>query len=283
MEDDQKALENYVKGGIDEVEGWFYGGDVMLFQMLASLQQKLGVGGDVCELGVYKGKSLILLSFLRSLEQKLFAFDLFPSDLLDQIQRNMQKHCTSNRLQSIEYVVGKSTAHSSKSLSHYFEKKVRFLHIDAGHEYHEILQSMYAFAPHLSDWAIIAMDDYQDREFPGVEAAVHSFSQSRDPRRFVPFVSGQNKIYLCNEKLATVYQKKLLEIAQLREKCRVSYVEDYFILIAFSRLPIDAEKINLILDGVGGDFTYPVDEDYLIKKANIFGQFSRLYNDEEPS
>lgn len=283
MEDDQKALENYVKSGIDEVEGWFYGGDIMLFQMLASLQQKLQVGGDVCELGVYKGKSLILLSFLRSLEEKLFAFDLFPSDLLDQTQRNMQKYCTPKRLDSIKYVVGKSTTHTSNTLSDFFEQKVRFLHIDAGHEYHEILQSLYAFAPHLSDWAIIAMDDYQDREFPGVEAAVQTFAQSREPRRFVPFVTGQNKIYLCNEKVASVYQKQLLEFSELKEKCRVSYVEDYFILIAFSRLPIDARRINLIIDGVGGNFTYPVDEDYLIKKADVFGQFSLLFNDREPS
>ena len=61
LEDDQKALENYVKSGINEVEGWFYGGDVLLFQMLASLQQKLEVEG-LCQtraIGIKNGNCTV--------------------------------------------------------------------------------------------------------------------------------------------------------------------------------------------------------------------------------
>ena len=82
---------------------------------------------------------------------------------------------------------------------------LRFLHIDAGHEYHlRVLEQLELFTPLLSDHGIIAMDDYQDREFPGIEAAVLDFAERDGPRRFVPFFSGrkQNKFLCAGQPLA---------------------------------------------------------------------------------
>ena len=275
----QEFLENYLNQGLQEVEGWFFPGDVALFQILASIQQHNLIKGDLCELGVYKGKSLILLNCLRSSDQHLFAFDLFPFDTLEETKKNLVKWSGPEKVGSVDYVIGKSTEHTSSSLRKHFKNRLRFLHIDAGHEYHEVLQSLYAFAPHLSDVGVIAMDDYQDREFPGIESAVHAFSRSKEPRRFVPFLSGSNKIYLCLDKMANFYQKQLLNQPHLKDRCRVSFIDNFFVLVAFSKLPLSNEKIISILDGEGGEFSYPVDENFLKTKADNYGQFSSIYQD----
>ena len=55
------------------------------------------------------------------------------------------------------------------------------------------------------------MAAYQDREFPGIEAAVLDFCEIDRPRRFVPFFSGGNKMYLCEKNMASLYQNSLLK------------------------------------------------------------------------
>ena len=86
-------------------------------------------------------------------------------------------------------------------------KVIRILHIDAGHEYHEVFHSLLSFATYVVDSGIIVMDDYQDPEFPGIEAAVLDFCEIDRPRRFIPFFSGGNKIYLCLTHMANKYQQ----------------------------------------------------------------------------
>ncbi len=58
------------------------------------------------------------------------------------------------------------------------------------------------------------MDDYQDTEFPGIEATVLDFSEIDRPRRFVSFFSGGNKMYLCEKNMASLYQKSLLKFGK---------------------------------------------------------------------
>jgi hypothetical protein len=91
------------------------------------------------------------------------------------------------------------------------------LHIDAGHEYHEVLEQLATFSPYLSDHAIISMDDYQDREFPSIEAALPDFAEQDRPRRFIPFFAGGNKMFLCNASSSALLQKALLTAPNLQD------------------------------------------------------------------
>ena len=76
----------------------------------------------------------------------------------------------------------------------------------------------------MGDQGIVAMDDYQDREFPGIEAAVLDFAERDRPRRFVPFLTG-NKMFLCFSPLVAVYQRNLLQPANFKDVCRLTRVE----------------------------------------------------------
>ena len=128
------------------------------------------------------------------------------------------------------------------------QRPVRFLHIDAGHEYHEVIEQLDMFSPYLADAGVIAMDDYQDREFPGIEAATLDFSSRDRPRRFVPFLAGGNKMFLCASWLSGVFQKHLLERPNFVDKCRLTRVRDFNVLVLRSKLPVASSLISQQID-----------------------------------
>lgn len=274
----EQALESYFNSGQQTVEGWFYPLDMLLFSQIDQIQKASGIAGDICELGVYQAKSLIYLTLLSRRPEVVFAFDLYPDDLLEKSQANVARLANYQETGEVRYVVGDSSEHTVDSLKTHFDKPLRMLHIDAGHEYHEVLQSLYAFAPFLSNQGVIVMDDYQDRDFPGIESAVHRFTQEHMPRRFVPFAAGANKMYLCAPSMAHHYQRGVIQHPSLVNQCRVTRIEDYFVLIATTKLPMANDQIEQILSTQVIPYQYPVDQRYLQQQANDYGQYSALFN-----
>ena len=116
------------------------------------------------------------------------------------------------------------------------------------------------------------MDDYQDRDFPGVEAAVHQFCSVYSPRRFAPFFAGGNKMYLCAPAVAEHYQRSLMKNQYLVDKCLLSRIDNYFVLIGDSKIPMENTMIEELLGHQFVPYEYDVDMDYLRKQANVFGQ-----------
>lgn len=232
-----EQLTQFIQHDAEKIAGWFYPADMLTFAMLDGIQEQLRVAGSLCEVGVYEGKSAVLLSrFLRAGE-KLTGFDLFPDDMLDKAQRNVREF---GRSDGVQLVRQDAAALDPAGLSAFIGDGVRLLHIDAGHEYHEVLHQLALFAPFVRPAGCIIMDDYQDREFPGIEAAVLDFCEWDRPRRFVPFFAGGNKMYLCEAHHAATYQRLLLNYDQVRDKSRVTRVRDFTILVGFSKLPVPA-------------------------------------------
>ena len=274
----EQALQNYFNSGQQTVEGWFYPLDMLFFSQIDHTQKSSGIAGDICELGVYQAKSLIYLKLLSINTEVVFAFDLYPDDLLEKSQANVNRLANYAETGEVRWVVGGSNEHTVDTLKAHFNKPLRMLHIDAGHEYHEVLQSLYAFTPFVSNQGVIIMDDYQDRDFPGVESAVHRFTQEHVPRRFVPFAAGANKMYLCTPAMAHHYQRGLIQHQSLMNQCRVTRIENYFVLIATTKLPMANDQIEQILSSQVIPYQYPVDQSYLQQQANDYGQFSPLFN-----
>ena len=267
-----QAVQAYVDAGSNEVEGWFYRYDMLLFSLLDNIQKSFEMQGEICELGVYKGKSLILLNLMSRATESVYAFDLFDNGLLDETKTNMALHADVQGLGEVKYIVGDSSEYTVDNLKEVFQKPLRLLHIDAGHEYHEVLQSLYAFAPFVSNQGVIIMDDYQDRDFPGIEAAVHQFCSVYSPRRFVPFFAGGNKMCLCTAAIAEQFQRSLVQNEHLIDKCRLSRIDDYFVLIGDSKIPMKNTAIEELLSHQFVPYEYDVDMDYLRKQASGFSQ-----------
>jgi cephalosporin hydroxylase len=268
----QEQINAYLKTDHQEIKGWFYPLDMVLFCFADQLQKQAGIRGDIFELGVHHGKSLVLLSLLSRRDEMLYAMDLYREDFLQQTQNNMERFGQHQDAGTVEYIVGDSSAMTIDELMQRIQRPLRLLHIDAGHEYHEVLQSLYLLAPFVSSQGIIIMDDYHDREFPGIDAAIYDFARMREPRRFVPFLCGGNKLYLCAPALARQYQHAVLVQPNMQDKCRISRVDDYFVLISHSKLPMNNEHIERILDAQLVPYEYDFNNRVLQREAELYGQ-----------
>ena len=242
---DIQKIQNFIREDHTNLEGWFFPLDQLAFYELTALQERLNINGDICEVGVYKGKSLVFLSLLKRRDEKLLGFDTFEDDYLKITNHSLKLYGSP---ENVSLQKGLTSDISEEQLNKLFERVVRFLHIDAGHEYHEVLEQLQIFTPYVSDQCIIAMDDYQDREFPGVGAAVLDFSEIDRPRRFVPFLASGNKMFLCHMSLASIFQKALLVTPNFKDKCRLTRVKDFNILILQSKLPVASETIISQID-----------------------------------
>jgi hypothetical protein len=252
-----------------KIEGWFSRPDMLTFQLLDAVQRALGRRGHLCEVGVWHGKSLVLLSHFAEANERCFGFDLFPDDIRDRAWANIQAY---GRQDAVELVTGDTSGLSSPDLEARLGGGIRFLHIDAGHEYHEVLHQLLLFAPFVAPGGCIAMDDYQDREFPGIEAATLDFAEIDRPRRFVPFFAGGNKMYLCEPAWAPEYQRRMLSIEPIASTSRVSRVRDFTVLVGFSKLPTGRAACLAEIERAAFPLRYEVDEQSLSGRAERFSQ-----------
>ena len=265
-----ERVKNFIATEHTRMEGWFFPLDQLAFYELFALQDDLSISGDVIEIGVYHGKSLVLLSLLKNDSETLFGFDLYGEDFEERTLENLALY---GKNEAVSLVKCDTSQLSVDDLSSTFSAPARFLHIDAGHEYHEVLEQLHMFSPYLADRGIIAMDDYQDREFPGIEAAVLDFAELDRPRRFVPFLAGGNKLFLCFSPMATSLQKNLLRRPNFKDTCRLTRVRDFNILIMRSKLPVNSQTIGEQLDALS--FPKKAESDLsLNQKSGLYSQLT---------
>lgn len=254
------------------IEGWFYPADMVSLAAIDSIQGVLGIRGSICEVGVFKGKSLAFLSHLIRAEtgERLLGFDLFPGAMKEEAEANCRLHGADCDLQLI---VSDTASLTTERLTPLLGSGLRLLHIDAGHEYHEVFHQAVIFAPYVQRSGVIVFDDYQDREFPGIEAAVLDFCEIDRPRRFVPFFSGGNKMYCCEAAFASTYQQQMLQVEAVAGQCRLSRVRDFEILIGWSKLPVPAEVIRSRIGAT--PMVYNLNERQLANQAVASEQLKR--------
>lgn len=266
-----ERVRRFISDDHKKIDGWFFGLDQLAFFELFHLQDQLGINGDACEVGVFRGKSLAMLSLLKSPSENLTGFDLFMDDHEESTLENIDRFGEQSNLRLVK---GWTSDIDEEELKRILPRPLRFLHIDAGHEYHEVLEQLNLFAPYVGDHGIIAMDDYQDREFPGIEAAVLDYSEKDRPRRFVPFLAGGNKMYLCASFIASQYQKILLKRKNFLDSCRITRLRDFNILIMKSKLPIASTKLDALI----ADYDHPKLSDgklTLREKASRYAQLEQ--------
>src|SRR5262249_6671961 len=76
------GVDDYVAHMHDEVPGWFTEVDASLFRAVDAAQRGAGVRGDLLEVGVFLGKSAVLLGYLVRPDEELVAWDLFSGERL---------------------------------------------------------------------------------------------------------------------------------------------------------------------------------------------------------
>lgn len=198
-------LNEYLTTGIHNVNGWCI---PHLWQMIWPLRNLIGEG-PVAEIGVFEGKFLIGLckTFGTSPQNVATAFDVF-----DMQQFNLdgagvgKKNVVEANLARFGFPQGSVRLIETDSLSLRQSEAARFIaengrvaffSVDGCHEVvHTTRDVEFAMEVTRHD-GIIAVDDYTNPSWPGVQEAIARMYILRD-FSFVPLAVGCNKLLLCS-------------------------------------------------------------------------------------
>jgi hypothetical protein len=190
-----QQTRQYIAEGRATVPGWFVKQDAELFALVSELQHEQGIVGDLLELGVYQGRSAILLGYLAGPDERVILCDLFgtSAEVAPDVRQDLQSY-DGLELETFlsqwhrfhaedpgELIVGPSSRLAGRS----WDRPVRFVHIDGGHTY-EVVQDDIGIArcALAASGGVVVFDDVRAARSPGVGAAVWAAVESRG---LVPF------------------------------------------------------------------------------------------------
>jgi hypothetical protein len=165
---------------LDDIPGWFPGPDQRVFTHFLS-PDAVVPRGDLVELGVYLGKSAVLMGDFKADDETFTVCDLFGASSGDDAndRENASSYRTLDR-QSFERnylalhdelpVVVQGL--SSVIVDHVKPDTARFVHIDASHLYEHVAIDVESARHMLLPDGVVCFDDFRSPHTPGVAAAV---------------------------------------------------------------------------------------------------------------
>jgi predicted O-methyltransferase YrrM len=165
---------------IAAIPGWLQRIDVAAFRVLLPETAAHLSGGDLAEMGVYQGKSAVLLGSYLQQDEILTVIDLFGADAGDAAnsRENGEQYADLTRKQfegaykAVHGVLPLVVQDFSSAITeHANHGSHRFVHIDASHLYEHVVGDLAAARTLLKPDGVVVIDDYQSRHTPGVAAA----------------------------------------------------------------------------------------------------------------
>ncbi|HEY3686662.1 MAG TPA: class I SAM-dependent methyltransferase [Streptosporangiaceae bacterium] len=180
-EGEGSSADRVPPSSLDDVPGWFHEVDQHLFHWFLNRQEETKAPGDLVELGVYLGKSTILIGEHLRPDDTFTVCDLFGTPAPDD-----DNHAESTKsykdLTREEFEFNYGAFHdelpvivqapTGDILGHVAPGAARFVHVDASHLYKHVRADVEAARTMLNDDGIVVFDDYRSPHTPGVSAAV---------------------------------------------------------------------------------------------------------------
>ncbi|WP_369208303.1 class I SAM-dependent methyltransferase [Streptomyces sp. PU-14G] len=165
----------------DEVPGWFYRTDLILFDWFLRRQRELRHRGDLLEMGAYMGKSAILMrAYLDAPYERFTVCDLFDSEAPDAANgREMRGSYATLTRRAFEANYGSFWDDLPRLLQapttvvprEVEDGSCRFVHVDASHLYEHVYGDIAAARDALGPEGVVVLDDYRSDHTPGVACA----------------------------------------------------------------------------------------------------------------
>ena len=185
---------------IEAIPGWFAHDDITLFRFFLREQVRHGQRGDLAELGVYLGASAVLIGSFQQPDEIFTVVDLFGRTGADpendaetrRYYRGLTQVAFEANYRALHgglpvVIRGPSTDIRGRAAS----GRHRFVHVDASHEYPNVLDDIETAKDLLTPGGLVVFDDFQSAHFPGVAAAV--WPELREG--LVPLALSSEKLY----------------------------------------------------------------------------------------
>jgi hypothetical protein len=143
------------------------------------MQSRFGLEGDIFELGSYFGRSTALLAYCLKSNERLVVCDSFRGPTEDHYSEKPTEQDLLDNIHKINpsFDSGGLTIHSCLSTELCLDplEKFRFIHIDGGHSHENAYSDLCLAHKHIIENGILAVDDYEHEDWPGVTTAVGDF------------------------------------------------------------------------------------------------------------
>lgn len=168
---------------LDNINGYFNEDDCMHFYLILQMQKAFNIAGDILEIGSYFGRSTALLAHFVDKSEHLVVCDAFENETTDTYANRPTVNNLKQSIQTInpDFDFSKLVIHAclSNELSLPDLPAFRFAHIDGGHDAETAYGDLQFTASRLLANGIIAIDDYQHPDWPGVTLGVERFLSNR--------------------------------------------------------------------------------------------------------
>ncbi|MFD9909321.1 class I SAM-dependent methyltransferase [Streptomyces sp. NPDC059063] len=215
---------------LKDVPGWFPPLDQLLFDWFLTGQESRGVRGDLLEIGVYLGKSAILIGHHQQADEEYTVCDLFENEAPDGANKaestksypTLTKQAFErNYLSFHDELPRVLRGPSSVVPDEVAPDSCRFVHVDASHLYEHVHGDIGAAYETLLPEGVVVLDDFRSEHTPGVSIAAWEAVLNR----------GLKPICLSTQKLYGTWadpgpvQEELLAMVRERDDCHLSVQE----------------------------------------------------------
>ncbi|MDQ6949614.1 MAG: class I SAM-dependent methyltransferase, partial [Actinomycetota bacterium] len=153
----------------------------------SELQSEHGVTGDILEIGVYRGKSAVLLGYLRRERERLVLCDPFkqpdtPTGAAPTRSAAADEFVWYPEVTRDEFLTTYGRYHaqppvlyqcpSSELATHENVRTFRLIHIDGSHAYENVRSDIGLASRMLLPQGLVILDDYRSFHTPGASAAI---------------------------------------------------------------------------------------------------------------
>jgi hypothetical protein len=195
-------LESYLiasKG----LPGWFFQRSSAIWDCLLTHQDEMKIGGNLLEIGVYRGKSALLSAMHARREEICLFVDPVLHEQTETILRDASKAaCVFVREPSV------SLHCNPMSLSH--ARSFRWIHIDGEHSGTAVHEDMTIGCQLLGENGVLVLDDFFSPIWPQITKAAFEFS-AQHRSELALFLCGDNKGYFCRPRRMSGYMSYIGE------------------------------------------------------------------------
>jgi Methyltransferase domain len=190
--------------GLEDVPGFLTAGAATLLDRLAQHQSAVGIQGDIVEIGVFYGRSALVLGAALEEGERLMAVDSFeigaddvpgwsfpPSGRPEEALRREWRRRVGGP-GSLQVLRTDSSALRPGDLP----ADSRIVHVDGGHGYGQVMHDAALAEAAIGPRGVVVFDDLLLPEWPDVTVAVIDHLRSRRPV-LVPFLVAEHKGFCC--------------------------------------------------------------------------------------
>jgi hypothetical protein len=218
-----KDAKGYIFNKMHRIKGYLDPIDALVIAAVLIAQNRANLVGGLAEIGVFYGRSFLLMAMLAGQHESAFAADLFDIGPLDgggtaQLRSFLRSAERFNvNIDKDMIFVG----NSNKLNPEYMLNKVgelRFFSIDGGHYLADVASDAMLAAQTIAEYGVITFDDFCNVEWPEVTLGVFEFLKA-GATNFTPFAITRKKLYVCKKEYQEYYTG-IIDDAQLLQKIK---------------------------------------------------------------